>query len=232
MLWNTYAQMNSNFTQLQTQPSQRIPTYGKYTASSNATENSVPSGDSEITIHICGNNGGSYGTIYLDGTDYYNGQTIVLPEYTNYQIYPASISKGMLFSQWLVTGGTVADNTSSSTSFDPTQSSSVLVLILHYTSGNWGGYVVQGSNGLTDANVQFVVPGAQYFSGVQGAASSEELVGFWVGIGGIGGNLWQAGVSIQMNNSNSVWYYAWYEYVGTPSINPVPVFNVHPGDWH
>ncbi len=182
------------------------------------------------------------GEISLDGVDYSDGSSISLTSGSWYSISAANIGSGFSFYEWLSNGGTVKGSQSSSTTFMPSSSGSLSLILFKENpndTNNWAGYEEYSSNGLSQASAIIDVPSSiSYVNGVwQGAHTSTETVAFWVGLGGDGNvvtiansALWQAGVSIQMNSSGSMWISAFYEYVGSESISPVHLFNVYPGD--
>ncbi len=232
MFSNIHMQISSNLSQRQSHPFVSPLTYQNGVSTSDSPQIIGGGGGggtvSDVTLYVWNGEG----QIDIGGYGYSNGAVVSLTEGISYSV-SAQPASGYSFYQWMVSGGTVSDGTSSSTSFTPTQGNVVLVLVLHFNPEdyNWGGYEISGSS-ITSASAQLVVPSAKYVQGVEGANTGEEFVVFWVGIGGDLGNanLWQAGIAIQMNNSNSAWYYAWYEYVGTSTIGITPVLNVHPGD--
>ena len=163
-----------------------------------------------ITINIMGDSSG-YAEVSLNSGYYDNGATASLVAGTSYSIAVSNVRSGWAFWQWLTNAGNLVNSQSSSTSFTPT-SSGGLTLVLYSTSwGNWGGYIETSSIAIYGAQGTFNVPSKiTYVSGINNAPSSSEVDAFWVGIGGAnnfdglsGSNyLWQAGVIIWKNSSS------------------------------
>lgn len=235
-----------------------VPVFGSYTATNNT--GSSTSSPAPMSVHGPpgggggGGGGGSpstvtvtfyifdgQGEISLDGVVYANDDNASLTEGTWYSISANNLGSGYSFYEWLADNGTVSNSQSSSTTFTPSSTGTLTMIIERggQPYQNWAGYE-ETSNGLTQASAIIDVPSSiSYVNGVWNANTNEETVSFWVGLGGdptvTNGDLWQAGVSIQMNSSGSIWLYTWYEYVGSATDNykgiyPVPIFNIYPGD--
>ena len=143
---------------------------------------------------------------------YGNGAITSLVAGNNYNIAVTNIRSGWAFWQWLTNGGSITNSQSSSTTFTPS-TSGALILVLYSTSwGNWGGYIAASSSyAINGAQGTFNIPyRISYVSGINNAPSSSEVDAFGVGIGGAnnfdglsGSNyLWQAGVVIWKNSSS------------------------------
>ncbi len=186
------------------------------------------------------------GEISLNGNLYANDTTATLTSGGSYGISSANLASGYSFYEWLPNCGSVSNDLSSSTTYTPSASGTLTMVVFSVgQSSNWAGYEESGpstsSQGLTQASAIINVPSSiSYVGGVSGTQTSQEMVGFWVGLGGdqaIGesnSNLWQAGVAIQMNSSGSLWIYTFWEFASgvstIASSPPEPIFNIYPGD--
>ncbi len=150
----------------------------------------------------------SKGQVDLGGTDYSNNGLYSPCVSTQVSISASGIASGYSFFQWVVIGGSVSCDTCSSTTFtsasSPTTGSITMSLQLtSYTT--WGGYIASGSQ-LGSATGTFNIPTVSYQGGTDAMA-------YWVGIGGVNGNLWQAGVAISVSSGGGVTIQAFYEAV-------------------
>lgn len=139
-----------------------------------------------------------------------NGQTMSLAQGGSYNIQAMALEP-LTTILWTSSAGSISSNISNPTTFTPSQSG-VLDLIVTGESNNWAGYVSSpSSNGavppsptgsITSVSADIILPPA-----VGGAG------GIWVGIGGLSStNLWQAGFAYLQAGGSPV---AFYEAVGT-----------------
>lgn len=182
------------------------------------------------TVYVTAYIYGGLGDIKVSypGGSYSNNSTIYLLEGQQITISPTNLNSNYVFYQWITNCGSIGNSMDSSTSFTP-QGNGSLTMIIHLISPdyNWGGYIETG-NKITSVSTQLVLPtSVSYVSGVTNSFSSKELVDFWVGIGGSSSSadLWQAGLSIQINSSssNKPYVYAWYEYLYSGNNGPSPI---------
>jgi hypothetical protein len=149
--------------------------------------------------------------IELEHHGFTDGQSAELNSGQAYSISPQSFASGYSFSQWASTVGTVGSLTTESTTFTPS-SSGALALVVSAISKNWGGYVWTAPS-ITTASGTIQLPSS--FSTQSGGV---DQIGFWVGIGGsleaTNPNLWQAGVIVSWGDSTVVINPFW-EMVGT-----------------
>lgn len=135
------------------------------------------------------------------------------------------------FLQWATSAGTIGNPRSSSTTFTPSGTGDLSMIVAKGnpatgTASNWAGYVWAGSN-ITAVEGDFNLTTASYVSGITNACTSQESMGMWVGIGGFQGSdgLWQAGITEMRNSSGSgLVIVPWYEFVSYAASYP-PVFD-------
>lgn len=182
----------------------------------------------------------SAGQITVNGQSYASGTTLPLKD-TGYSISADVTNTNYHFDAWITDSGLFSNalsvSYSSSTEFYASGSGSLtLVVQSGGTGNNWAGLIEDGS-GFNGVSGSITLPSsANYISGTWGAPS-EQIVSFWVGMGGYfyvpnQQALWQAGVTIQINSSSSSpWVYAWYEYVcpgnGKLTIAEQPIYGFH-----
>src|SRR5208282_79622 len=166
--------------------------------------------------------GGGTAAVQINGTDYSDGNIVAICSTIAYTItaFIQSPYDNYAFDYWNVTGGSVASQTSATTTLTPSstnQANLAIDLIIGPTSGdveNWGGYVGSGSQ-ISEAWGTFDIPTGTYTQ--PGLCSDTYTMAIWVGIGGLDNNqtLWQAGVQIQLpGNSNcfgGITMSEWYE---------------------
>lgn len=92
-----------------------------------------------------------------------------------------------------------------------------------WTSTNWSGYAVTGSNAQS-VSASWIVPASTCSHG------PAEFSSFWVGIDGwSSGTVEQVGTDSDCSSGRPV-YYAWYEFYPQPSYYAGTLTNLHPGD--
>ena len=189
----------------------------------------IPPPPSGTSVHVELYIYGGLGEISLSYPDdsFTNGTLVY--EYANSQIdiSAVDIPSGYVFYQWITNCGNIGNSMASSTTFTVTANGTLAMIIQQSsTDYNWGGYIETG-NDITSVSTQLILPSSvSYVSHVTDRLSSVSLVDFWVGIGGSSDNLnlWQAGVSIEINSSSSSPYvYAWYEYLYADNNGPAPI---------
>lgn len=150
--------------------------------------------------------GDSEGYVSMNGIELANGWNFDANVGQSYAL-SSSIMSGYVFSQWVAAGGTLGSQTQSTTTFTPIfplpngMSTAVLYLDVKQTAtDSWGGYIAGGLAGqaFSDVEGEFTVPNPQYVSGLWDW-SSTETIGIWLGLGGTGSNLWQAGVIVSIS---------------------------------
>ena len=155
------------------------------------TSSSPTIGVAELRVHIFEGRA----SVIIGSRTYPNGSTAYLFTGVQYSLSPTSIF-GSAFLQWQTsTGVSVAQPTQSSTTL--TLSSlmgDVALVILEPAGSAWGGYVQWGS-AIDMASATITVPSIGYDLIYQSSTAQQE-VAIWVGLGGAGTDLWQAGVDL------------------------------------
>lgn len=156
---------------------------------------------------------GSDGEVDLGGTIESNGALYAPCVGAQVSISPSGVSGSYSFQQWLVTGGSVSCSTCSSTTFTAASSATTgsLAMVLHWSpsaGGAWGGYIATGSQ-ISSVSGTFTVPSFSYV----GIYPIVDEVGYWVGIGGVGNALWQAGLVETANGLGGTTIDVFYEAV-------------------
>lgn len=163
-----------------------------------------------LTIYIWA----SDGTIWLDGAARANGATVTVYSPDNFSISASVSYPGTYFMSWSTSLGTLQSSTSPSTVIDffGTQTSGGLSLIVNVSTRHWGGYTYSGHH-LTEVSGDIVLPTevswtpqnqtTGLFDACTGVYFGSELLAAWVGLGGVNNSegLWQAGVTIGVNQS-------------------------------
>jgi hypothetical protein len=196
-----------------------------------------------VCAHTCGGGGcpfvyytiyiynqlyaGESAAVVINGTYYVNGALVGFCSTIRYTI-SAAIStpfSDLAFRYWYVTEGSVASQSSPTTTFTPgtiDEESAAIVLVLGPASDNienWGGYVGGGSH-ISEAWGEFDIPTGTYYQVPN--CDYTDTMAIWVGIGGVNGNtnLWQAGVQIQItpesNCHSALTMEEWYEAAPNP----------------
>jgi peptidase A4-like protein len=161
--------------------------------------------------------------IEINGSFYPNGAIAHLPNATTlwlsdlaeYQINGYRIG----FEEWGTTAGNLSNPHLLYSTLTVSQPGALEALTVDVDT-NWAGYVdaVNNSTKLS-VGTQFTVPQSIYNSSAN-ASGYEQAIGFWVGIGGDVGPLWQAGIQLNYSPSGVLTLRPWYEYVG-PKGGPV-----------
>ena len=201
-----------------------------------------PGGGGSTTVQVTLYIFDSAGQIEINGSSYSNGTTVSLISGGWYNINAVNINSGYTFYKWITdSNGYISDQNSGTTVFYPSNTGS-LTMVIQGPNTNWGGLEVSGK-GFNSVSTSITLPSSveypYWVNGYNqqitwGTCTTTEEVGFWTGLGGMTGNLWQAGIAIRQNSSSSTpWVYAWYEYVGLPgtpssyTILPVPLYGIH-----
>ena len=150
---------------------------------------------------------GSFAQVVIDGSAYSDGALVTLCVSTAHSI-SASIDNvvgpGFSFSYWYIIDGSVSSRAASSTTLTTGSAFQLDAMIEMVLSANnyyeWGGYIASG-NSITSAWGSFVMPGGPYYQ--EGGCSATDVMGMWVGIGGVNGNLWQAGVEATLSPTSN-----------------------------
>ncbi len=138
----------------------------------------------------------------------------------------ASQVLGQSLQSWYTNAGTVSypmEYTATLNVFSGDSSGTTSVAMSQPLTG-WGGYAESG-NDFTSATGTFVLPTTVTYNagGQNGASSPTDVVGFWVGIGGVNGqaDLWQAGVAITATSSSTS-IYGFIEDADPEAESPLP----------
>jgi hypothetical protein len=146
--------------------------------------------------------------IIVGGIPYVNG---VAANLVFGQTYPITIAGGYTgfvgglhvsqeFSRWGTSVGTLGSTTQMSTTYTIKGPGTLEALVLVNNLG-WSGYVEATNAATTDiATGEFYVPHVTFNQSAN--LTPPEVMALWVGLGGINGNLWQAGIQIEYNNSS------------------------------
>ena len=167
-----------------------------------------------VHFHIWG---GQAGIINFNGAQYHDGGTASVNTCTYaYAISVNTVPAGYSFRQWASDSGDFLSQTSTSTTFLTSGFSGGITMVLNGGQWNWGGYVADTTTALQGATAYmvsgtFVLPSqVSYVSAPNNGADS---VGFWLGLGGVGTNLWQAGVVLTLSQGGSTDIRPFYEEV-------------------
>ncbi len=170
----------------------------------------------------------SKGFIKLNGRPYANGdQTNVfagcgLSDTVEFQL---GSDTSYTYYEWESNAGSFDSAYSPLTVFHPTRAGAITAVLDQPVpsgfSSTWGGYIVSGT-GITRVYGEFTLPTTASWRGRSGDGNlaSDGLV-IWVGIGGLPGPLWQAGIKITVTDGGSVSFMAWYSACTAASCNPV-----------
>jgi hypothetical protein len=157
-------------------------------------------------VSICGGPSGTCNT-------YTNGAQAQLYKNSSYTLTGVNLPPTGAVSQWVTTAGSLSNQQPFSVSLATSSNSTAVVfMIVSLVSQNWDGYVLgpwaSGSpSSITSAAGDFIAPNN----------NTGYPLGYWVGIGGIGGTgskLWQAGIENYVNNTVSGWA-PFYEEAGS-----------------
>lgn len=172
---------------------------------------------------------------YLTALTYSSGQYHVVAwgcgqSYTistsSVNVCSASPGGFFCFQQWSSDAGTFGNPTSLSTTFYPGAASFGSITLVVEQSGltnNWGGYLTFPASYPTTFTTsgEFVLPTTSEITYVRPPSGGNDYVMAWVGIGGCApsvpqcapSNLWQAGVTMEVQAGNVISFHGFYEEV-------------------
>lgn len=209
--------------------------------------------DEFITFHVYG---GAYSgwtsnaQIYFNGAYWSNNQGTTITCEAPYNIYTTGIHSPFAFYEWVTDDGSFQSYTSSSTLYYPDFSTSgrhanIALILMGPTTTNWGGYAEgdPGSAGFTWATTTFTLPSQVQYVTTRVVPFSPgmcyvpwpqagNIVGYWVGIGGINGaHLFQAGVALYVYTGNQWYLFEWYAVLTSPTSGST-YYNCFPVQLH
>lgn len=146
-----------------------------------------------------------WGTVKIGGTLLSNGQSIAEQGGSVVAVSGSPSKSSYPFWRWVSDDGQFANLLSNATNLTvrnaPSGVGNVSLLLNNTTWGYWDGLVASGS-GFSEVSGTFSIPStAEECSG----STCENTTSIWVGIGGVNGNLWQAGVCLYSCYNSSPW---------------------------
>jgi hypothetical protein len=174
--------------------------------------------------------------VEINGTFYSNGATAHLANITTYLLsvlgsYQVT-NNHIGFAEWGSTAGSLSNPQSPYSTLTIAQPGTLEALTVD-VDDNWAGYVEATTfSERVSVGAQFAIPQTSY-NITQNASGYKQVLGFWVGVGGYVGPLWQAGIQMAYSQAGVLTVRPWYEYVG-PSGGPLvfgpAAYGMHAGD--